>query len=159
MPPFAAAQGSCLAFNRPSNDVQKGERKNVLGILCTQLDSGDYIATCLTEDRQLHTLAYADVKAAYQRFEQLAVSYEVEASRKALELLLHRFLQCEDSEKQIETSEKAFDACPARAKQGRLPREERIDIVMPGTQDDQLEVTTSPPGPPPLRNKVAKGFE
>ena len=72
MPPFAAAQGSCLAFNRPSNDVQKGERKNVLGILCTQLDSGDYIATCLTEDRQLHTLAYADVKAAYQRFEQLA---------------------------------------------------------------------------------------
>ncbi len=71
-----------LAFNRPSNDVQKGERKNVLGILCTQLDSGDYIATCLTEDRQLHTLAYADVKAAYQRFEQLAVSYDVEASRK-----------------------------------------------------------------------------
>jgi hypothetical protein len=71
----------------------------VLAILCSQLSSGDYLGTCLTEDKQLHTFAYADLKTAYQRFEQLANSYDVEESRKALELLLHRFLKCEDLEK------------------------------------------------------------
>jgi hypothetical protein len=156
MPPFAAGQGACLVFLRPSDDVQKGERKNVLAILCTQLSSGDYLGTCLTEDKQLHTFAYADLKAVYQRFEQLAASYDVKESRKALELLLHRFLNCVDCEKQIEASERAFDVFPARAKQGQIPRGVRINVVVPETREDLIEGSVSPPPPPPVRTIALK---
>jgi hypothetical protein len=53
MPPFHAKGGAFLALLRPSEDVQKGERPTVLGILCRDLESKAYIGTCLTEEAVL----------------------------------------------------------------------------------------------------------
>jgi hypothetical protein len=101
MPPFHAERGALLAFLRPSEDVKKGERATVLGILCSDLESKAYIGTCLTEEAVLQTWAYSDIKKAYQRYEQLLVEYDVDNETQALRLLYNQFIQCDDFAEQV----------------------------------------------------------
>jgi hypothetical protein len=101
MPPFHAERGALLAFLRPSEDVKKGERATVLGILCRDLESKAYIGTCLTEEAVLQTWAYSDIKKAYQRYEQLSVEYDVDDVTQALGLLYNQFIQCDDFAEQV----------------------------------------------------------
>ena len=162
MPPFSANQGTLLAFLRPPAEVQKGERPNVLGILCVDLDSAAFMGTCLTEEALLQTWAYADIKKASQRYAQLSEAYDVDKETTQLRLLFNQFVHSVDFAQQVGNSEENYKALAMDKGKRCRGRSSAMKVIISGTQEEhhtgnEKEIDSTPQQPTlPLRAKQLK---